>query len=107
MKKNAKIKKKLPYIRCIIFIAGAVILLGLSDFIFAKAGYIDYILRQSKSEEGKYNEFILGASHARCAINPEEIEKLSDSTVLNMAIPGETIKESYYLLQELDRTNDI
>lgn len=96
-----------PYIKCIIFIVGLAVVVALSDFLFAQTGYINYILRQADSKSNDYNVFILGASHARCAIDPAAIEKKSDDTVLNMAIPGETIKDSYYLIQELNRTNDI
>jgi hypothetical protein len=90
-----------------VFILGMVVIIGLSDFFFAKTGYINYILRQSESKEVKYNEFVLGASHAKCSIDPVELEAVSNNTALNMAISGETIKDSYYLLQELNRTNDV
>lgn len=100
-------KKMIPYVRCVVFIIGMIVIVSASDFIFAKTGYINYILRQTESSEENYNQFILGASHAKCAIDPAEIEQVSDDTVLNMAIGGETIKDSYYLLQELDRKHDI
>lgn len=80
---------------------------GIIRFLFAKTGYINYIIRQADSKENNENVFILGASHARCAIDPAAIEKNSDDRVLNMSIPGETIKDSYYLIQELNRTNDV
>ena len=96
-----------PYIKCLIFIAGLIVIVALSDFFFAKTGYINYIIRQADSKENNENVFILGASHARCAIDPAAIEKNSDDRVLNMSIPGETIKDSYYLIQELNRTNDV
>ncbi|MFQ8901896.1 MAG: hypothetical protein ACLR7D_08435 [Lachnospira eligens] len=56
--------------KCLIFIAGLIVIVALSDFFFAKTGYINYIIRQADSKENNENVFILGASHARCAIDP-------------------------------------
>lgn len=95
------------YIKCVVFIAGMAVIIAVCDFLFAKTGYINYIIRQADNCKTNYDEFILGASHARCAIDPEYIEKKQDVTALNMSVPGETIKDSYYLLQELNRNNDI
>lgn len=100
-------RKFRPYIKCLIFIAGMAVIIGLSDFLFAKTGYINYILRQADSGKEDYQEFVLGASHARCAIDPVKLEKKSGVNTLNMAIPGETIKDSYYLLQELEGHNNV
>ncbi|MFQ7393719.1 MAG: hypothetical protein ACLRMX_00175 [Lachnospira eligens] len=52
-----------------------VVIVALSDF-FCKTGYINYIIRQADSKENNENVFILGASHARCAIDPAAIEKI-------------------------------
>ena len=38
-----------PYIKCLIFIAGLIVIVALSDFFFAKTGYINYIIRQADS----------------------------------------------------------
>lgn len=101
------LKRIIPYIKCVVFVVGMAGLISVIDFFFANTGYINYILRQAVSDEADYNGFVLGASHARCAINPVDIEEVTDDNILNMAIPGETIKDSYYLLQELDRKNDV
>lgn len=101
------LKRIKPYIKCVVFVAGLVVIIALCDFLFAKTGYINYILRQADSDKVNYDEFVLGASHARCAIDPEYIEEKQGITVLNMSVPGETIKDSYYLLQELDRNNNV
>ena len=49
-----------PYIKCLIFIAGLIVIVALSDFFFAKTGYINYIIRQADSKENNENVFILG-----------------------------------------------
>ena len=50
---------------------------------------------------------ILGASHARSAIDPAKIDSQADTVTLSMAIPGETLKDSYYVLEESCKNNDV
>lgn len=100
-------KKLIPYIRCVCFLfvlAGCIVL---SDFLFAPSGYIRFILHELNSKEQNYDTIILGASHARSAIDPAKIDKVNGCNSLNLAIPGQTIKDSYYLLKESCRTNDV
>lgn len=99
--------KFVPYIRCVGFLIVLALCVALSDFLFAPSGYIRFILHELNSKEQNYDTIILGASHARSAIDPAKIDKVIGCNALNLAIPGETIKDSYYLLKESCRTNDV
>ncbi len=96
-----------PYIRCVGFLVGLAILLCASDYLFAPSGYIRYILHQISGTEENYDTIILGASHARTAINPYKIDEALGCNTINAAIPGETIKDSYYILKDACANNDI
>ena len=48
-------------------------------------------------KDTQYDTIILGASHARSAINPEYLDEELGTNTLNLAIPGETVKDAYYL----------
>lgn len=100
-------KKFIPYIRCAAFLLVLTACIALCDFLFAPSGYIRFILHELNSKEQNYDTVILGASHARSAINPALIDRINGCSTLNLAIPGETIKDSYYLLKESCRNNDV
>lgn len=100
-------KKFLPYIRCMAFLIVLAGCIALSDFLFAPSGYIRYILHELNSKDQNYDCIILGASHARSAIDPAKIDEKLGTNAINIAIPGETIKDSYYLLKESCEKNDV
>lgn len=49
----------------------------------------------------------LGSSHVYCDINPEILDEKNGRNNFNMALPAQRLIESYYLLTEADRYNDI
>ncbi|MDD6797309.1 MAG: hypothetical protein PUE71_03365 [Clostridia bacterium] len=100
-------KKFLPYIRCMAFLIVLAGFIALNNFLFAPSGYIRFILHELNSREQNYDCIILGASHARSAIDPAKIDEKLGTNALNLAIPGETIKDSYYLLKESCEKNDV
>lgn len=100
-------KKKNQWIRCAGFLAGLVVILGICDFCFAPSGYVRFILHEVNKKETNYDTIILGASHARSAINPEYLDKELGTNTLNLAIPGETVKDAYYLLKDACGNNDV
>lgn len=100
-------KKLAPYIRCMAFLCVLAGCIALCNFLFAPSGYIRYILHELNSPAENYDCIILGASHARSAMDPAKIDEKLGTNTLNVAIPGETIKDSYYVLKESCRTNDI
>ena len=112
-----KNNKLMSYLRSVIFILGLIVLVKLSDFVFARDGYVNYILQvlnkgYEVNEDGQittsdkgYDLIVLGASHARSAIDTEYIDETLGTNSLNLAIPGETVKDSYYLLLEATRNN--
>ena len=102
-------KKFKPIIRCVIFLAGLAAIMGVIDFACVQTGYVNYILRNvcAKANGTDYDTVVIGASHARASSDPEQIDKNAGTYSINMAIPGETVKDSYYVLEETCRTNDI
>lgn len=102
-------KKFKPIIRCVIFLAGLATIMGVIDFACVQTGYVNYILRNvcAKDNGTDYDTVVIGASHARASSDPEQIDKNAGTYSINMAIPGETVKDSYYVLEETCRTNDI
>ena len=103
-------KKFKPILRCVIFLAGLIAIMGVIDFACVQTGYVNYILRNVcvKNNKTDYDTVIIGASHARSAINPVKLDEAGASdNAFNLAIPGETVTDSYYLLMESDRHNNV
>lgn len=100
-------KKFAPYFRIIGFLAICIVCVAIFEYALVPSGYIRYILHQANDAEENYDCIVLGASHARSAIDPNKIDAVMGTNTLNMAIPGETIKDSYYLLKQASLTNDI
>lgn len=100
--------KILKYVRAVVFIAIVVGLVKCMDYAMMPSGYIRYIIHEADNadtDEG-YDNIIIGASHARSAINPVKLDEAGASdNAFNLAIPGETVTDSYYLLMESDRHN--
>ena len=104
---GSKMKKALPYIRSLIFIVGLIAIIGMCDYCFAKTGYIHYILQHVNKDTENYDTIVIGSSHARGAIDPAKIDSQADTVTLSMAIPGATLKDEYYVLEESCRNNDV
>ena len=100
-------KKSMPWIRCAGFLVGLAVILGICDFCFAPSGYVRFILHEVNRKDTQYDTIILGASHARSAINPEYLDEELGTNTLNLAIPGETVKDAYYLLKDACESNDV
>ena len=102
--------KILKYVRAVVFIAIVVGLVKCMDYAMMPSGYIRYIIHEADNadtDEG-YDNIIIGASHARSAINPGKLDEAGASdNAFNLAIPGETVTDSYYLLMESDRHNNV
>lgn len=102
--------KILKYVRAVAFIAIVAGLVKCMDYAMMPSGYIRYIIHEADNadtDEG-YGNIIIGASHARSAINPVKLDEAGASdNAFNLAIPGETVTDSYYLLMESDRHNNV
>ena len=57
------------------FLVGLAVILGICDFCFAPSGYVRFILHEVNRKDTQYDTIILGASHARSAINPEYLDE--------------------------------
>lgn len=92
------------------FIAIVVGLVKCMDYAMMPSGYIRYIIHEADNADTdeEYDNIIIGASHARSAINPVKLDEAGASdNAFNLAIPGETVTDSYYLLMESDRHNNV
>lgn len=100
-------KKAKPYIRSVCFLLGLLVLIAACDYVFSQSGYIRCILYEVNRKDNDYDTIVLGASHCRSAIDPQKLDDVLGTNTLNIGIPGETIKDSYYLLMEACRTNHV
>lgn len=100
--------KILKYVRAAVFIAVVIGLVKCMDFAMMPSGYIRYIMHEVNNADTAdgYDNIIIGASHARSAIDPAMLDKVGDNA-FNLAIPGETVTDSYYLLMESNRNNKV
>lgn len=94
-------------LKCVGFIAGLAVILCVCDYLFAQTGYINFILREVNDSKQNYDTIVLGASHTRAAIDPEYIDEELGTNTLNLGIPSETVKDSYYVLEEACRKNKV
>lgn len=115
--------KEYAYLKSVLFLVGLIIIIAACDFVFAKEGYVHDILQvlhqgyevdadgniseDISSETSGFDTIILGASHGRSAIDPDKIDPVLGTNTLNVCIPGETVKDSYYLLLEAAKSNQI
>lgn len=102
--------KILKYVRAVVFIAIVAGLIKCMDYAMMPSGYIRYIIHETDNADTDdgYDNIIIGASHARSAINPVKLDEAGASdNAFNLAIPGETVTDSYYLLMESDRNNNV
>ena len=68
--------KILKYVRAVVFIAIVAGLVKCMDYAMMPSGYIRYIIHEAgnaDTDEG-YDNIIIGASHARSAINPVKLD---------------------------------
>jgi hypothetical protein len=96
-----------PWARSLIFLVLLAVILKGCSFLFAQTGYVRFILNKAESKETSYDTIILGASHCRGAIDPEKLNETLGTNAINMAIPGETIEDSYFVLKDIDDSNDV
>lgn len=90
-------------------IAGMILVM---DYALVPSGYIRYIMHEVNNADTDtadgYDNIIIGASHARSAIDPLKLDEVGASdNAFNLAIPGETVIDSYYLLMESNRNNKV
>ena len=99
--------KIMPYVRIVLFLGLIAVSIAVCDYIFSPYGYIRYILHEVNATEASYDTLVLGASHARSSINPQELNEYMGCNAINESIPGETVEDSYYLLEEAIKNNEL
>ncbi len=96
------------HIRVFAFIAVIICLMLIVDFALVPSGYIRYIIHEVNKGDTNYDCIVLGASHGRSSIDPYKLDEAGYSkSAFNLCIPGETVEDSYYLLKESDRKNNV
>lgn len=94
-------------LKCVVFLVLAAVIVSLGDFFFMPSGYVRFILHELNYSGEKYNCIVLGASHARNAVNPYILDEKLECSSFNLSIPSETLDDSYYLLKESNRNHEI
>lgn len=102
-------KKAWPHIKCVLFLIVLAAVIAGCDYLFAESGYIRFIFNEVKGTETNtnYDTIILGASHTRCAIDTKYIDEAMGVNAFNMGIPGETVDDFYYVLENVCKDNDV
>ncbi|MCR5516700.1 MAG: hypothetical protein K6F41_09630 [Lachnospira sp.] len=119
-KDNSSVKSPVwAYVRSVVFILGLVAFVWICNFALTGDSYVKYIITAADrgydlNEDGSqmgdtvgFDTVILGGSHGRCAIDPSIVDEVLDTNSINLCIPGETVKDSYYLLLEAAKNNDV
>jgi len=94
-------KKAWPHIKCVLFIVVLAVVILVCDYLFAESGYIRFVLNDVNSSNESYDTIVLGASHTRCSIDTEYLDKYMNVNSFNMGIPGETVDDFYYVLKSV------
>ena len=81
-------KKAWPHIKCVLFIVVLAVVILVCDYLFAESGYIRFVLNDVNSSNESYDTIVLGASHTRCRIDKEYLDKYMNVNSFNMGIPG-------------------
>ena len=81
-------KRAVPWIRVAGFIVGLVVLVAIFDYAFAQTGYVRYVLTYFQNSDEDIDTLVLGASHARSAIDPQKISSSSISPGCRWLLPS-------------------
>ena len=75
--------KILKYVRAAVFIAVVIGLVKCMDFAMMPSGYIRYIMHEVNNADTAdgYDNIIIGASHARSAIDPAMLDKVGGQCI--------------------------
>lgn len=90
-------KKKRWIVPVVLFIALAIAINSLLNYMLIQPGLARTIFHESES--GDYDCIILGASHGSYGYSPEEIQGETGMKVMNMCMGGEYYTDAYYALQ--------
>lgn len=104
---SEKKKKFFAWMRVVLFLGCLVAVCAALKFALMPPSYARVILHELNSDTENYDCIVLGASHGRSGINPYKLDEELSCNALNVCIPNETIRDSYYLLKEAVRNNDV
>lgn len=93
--------------KCIIFIAVCIIINGILNFILIPSGYTRVILHELNSKDKNFETIIVGQSHGRSDIDPHVLDDEQLGNAMNLCIPGESVRDAYFLVKESTRNNKV
>lgn len=102
-----KKKKFFAWMRVVLFMLCLIAVCSILKFAIMPPSYARVIIHTMNDKDENYDTIVLGASHGRSAINPYKLDEKIGGNSLNVSMPDETIKDSYYLLKEAERTNNV
>ena len=92
-----KKKKFFAWMRVVLFMLCLIAVCSILKFAIMPPSYARVIIHTMNDKDENYDTIVLGASHGRSAINPYKLDEKLSCNSLNVCIPNETIKDSYYL----------
>lgn len=107
------IQKSMIFVKCIfklvVFALGFQLVVSGLNYIYVDAEHPWYrvMWHHYYEDEGKIDCIILGSSHVYCDIDPSLLNSTSDDYWFNLASPSQCLVDSYYLLKEADRGNEL
>ncbi|MGN0328154.1 MAG: hypothetical protein ACI4D4_04150 [Lachnospira sp.] len=104
---NSKKTKMMPWVRAAIFMTILVMVFSFLKYALIPPSYARIIIHEMNDETTSYDTIFLGASHGRSGLDPYAYDEEADTNSLNVCIPNETMRDSYYLCKESTRYNDV
>ncbi|MEG0355577.1 MAG: hypothetical protein RR621_07965 [Lachnospiraceae bacterium] len=90
------------YIRSTLFIILCVSITTLLYYAVVPSSIARVELHNLRSQS--YDDLFIGGSHGLSSINPEVIDQQTKKTSTNLCLPGEYMRDSYYIVKEACRT---
>lgn len=106
MKKSQKMSC-IQIIKCFVFLLLLAGIFWFCKIALIPSSYVRVVFNELKNSDENYDCIILGASHARSDIDPFIVSENLGVNAINIAVPGEKMDDSYYILKEAMANNTV